>query len=585
LKEAVLSGALIAALLLNVSSIRLADFDSQSARGWHRGGLALSPDHKSELQMTTALTTEKGALAFWVRPDMPVVDPQGSYTLVSARWGSPSEGYFAISQGWWEPLGQNRFHAVISNQDAAFCVADRALAAGRWTHVVVSWRGTAPGYCRIYFDGEKSADSPMAVVRPRQATPLLALGSDRESPDRRQRETRGTLDELEYFPAGVTDAQVRTLYQRAVPGSRQRLARAFEWALPYRVQHQEAPAPKTELRALFDESWQWARSANDVKSLVDVARRAGFNVIVACVWHGAGSVWPSRFAHRQPGLAAPPDDFDALQALIELAHQAHIEVHPWFTVVRREDARHPEWFDDGTPADAYDVHKPAFRRFAAALTEEVAARYAVDGIHLDYVRAMGICRSKSCADSYAAHSGRDLLADLPASTVRGPARDAIERWQDSAVRELVSDISRRVRATRPGARITVSGHPVPRETLRALQGRAEMDWLAEGLIDAVFAMEYGAVPRHENFTAVAREVADPSALVWVFANFDRIDGIATARPAANLAEYIRFARSHTPGSGIALYIRAMLNPAQIDALAFGPFRERVPPRWPQGTAP
>jgi Glycosyl hydrolase-like 10/Concanavalin A-like lectin/glucanases superfamily len=566
---------LIAQLLVLASSATpttLVNFDGAATRGWHRGGLELKPGQEETLQLTQALSTESGAVAFWTYPDP---DEHRSYALVSARWGSPSEGYFAISQGWWEPLGNGRFHAIISNQDAAFCIADRGLRSKRWTQVTVSWRGGDSGYCRIYFDGEIVANNPVHIGKPRSVRARLAIGSDREAADRRGRDARGIFDEFQYFPRGLSDRDARALYQRAVPDERLRLRRAFDWAPPM---DREGSPPERETRALFDESWQWARSRADVISLVDKAKRAGFNVLVVCVWHGRGAAWPSAIAHREPQLAHL--QFDPLALLIEHAHRAGIEVHPWFTVALSEDDRHPEWRPSGTPAGAFDIHQPGFQRFMTDLIGEVVSRYAVDGINLDYIRAMGICRSDSCARHYAAHSGRNLLADITASTVRGPARAALEQWQDDSVRQLVTSIATRVRMARPNARISVAGHPRPLLALRALEGRAEVDWLRRGLIDALFAMEYGAIPQFENFTAVADEVGQPARLVWLFSNFDRLDGVAVSRPAAHLAEYIRFGRAHASGSGLAVYLRAMLTEEQIQALAAGPFRKRVPPNWP-----
>jgi hypothetical protein len=149
----------------------------------------------------------------------------------------------------------------------------------------------------------------------------------------------------------------------------------------------------------------------------------------------------------------------------------------------------------------------------------------------------------------------------------------------------VSSIASRVRAARPTAVISMSGHPVPLGALRALEGRAEVDWQRRGLIDAVFAMEYSAVPHHETVAAVAAQLREPADLVWLFANFERLDRIAMARPADSLVEYIRFARARVQGSGIAIYLSNMLNDRQIDALAHGPFRDHVPANWPARRAP
>jgi hypothetical protein len=92
-------------------------------------------------------------------------------------------------------------------------------------------------------------------------------------------------------------------------------------------------------------------------------------------------------------------------------------------------------------------------------------------------------------------------------------------------------------------------------------------------------MEYGAVPRHEAIAAVAEELDAPASIVWLFSNFDLVDGVAVARPPGSLVEYIHYARARIPGSGIAVYLRAMLSGAQSDALARGPFRNPAKPQW------
>ena len=567
------------------TSISLGDFDEQATAGFRRGGLKLVPQQPREIALSRPLSLRLGALSFWVRPDSPGSAPEGSYTLLSMRWQGTGASYFAVSQGWWEPIGSGQFYAVISNAEGALCNTDRRLAPDRWTHVVVSWRGADDGYCRVYFDGVQVANRPLEVAAERESATRITLGSDRDAIDPRGRETRGALDELRYFPDGLTDQDVRSLYERAVPSESLRHRRAFEWAEPYRSQPAADRRPARETRALFDESWQWARSREDVTRLVDKASRAGFNVLVPCVWHGRGTAYPSSVSYPQTELAATVTKFDPLEFLIESAHRAGIEVHPWFTVVRREDEKYPQYFDAGTPAGAYDIHRPAFREFSASLIEDVARRYDIDGVHLDYIRAMGVCRSAACARVYASATGRDLRADLAASTVFGPARTAIERWQDGAMLEIVSSIANRVRATRPGAVISMSGHPVPLGALRALEGRAEVDWQRRGLIDAVFAMEYNAVPHHDTIAAVAAQLSEPANLVWIFSNFERLDRIAMARPADNLVEYIRFARARVPGSGVAIYLSNMLNDRQIDALAFGPFRDHVPANWPARRIP
>jgi hypothetical protein len=112
-------GGIFAALALG-TAISSGDgrFDDEPTRGWHRGGLPLIPHQLRDFELRDPLTSGVGALAFWIRPQVHGDDRLKSYAIVSARWVAANDSYFAISQGWWEPLGRGHFHAIISNRDA-----------------------------------------------------------------------------------------------------------------------------------------------------------------------------------------------------------------------------------------------------------------------------------------------------------------------------------------------------------------------------------------------------------------------------------------------------------------------------------
>ncbi len=573
---AVVAGSLCA-LLAHADAAWIDTFEAMSSEGWTGHGLELGSPDGVVRRLSEPLSNQRGTLSLWVRPHAGKTNH--SYTLISFHWSGSPSNYFALSQGWWEPIFADRLMLVVSNQAGAFCAAPRGLRPDRWTHVSASWSGIGPsGYCRLYIDGTRVATERIAIPTIYRSATALHLGSDAGASDRRGRTAYVTLDDLEYRPSAITDREARARYERAVPDKRERLRREFDWAEPFTARGASMPAPRSETRALFDESWQWARSRADVDHLVDLARRANMNVIVPCVWHGQGTTYPSRIAYRHAKLPEQPD-FDALDYLLRRARLYDIEVHPWLTIALREDERLPQFHAAGLPNDSYDLQSEEFREYMTRLIEDMVLRYPVAGVHLDYIRTMGICQSQRCARAYAARNGRELLADISHAGTDPAARRAIQEWQDDAVRQMVASIAARVRRVRPRALLSVSGTPLPSGSLRPLQGRDELGWLRAGLIDAVFSMEYEAIPDHARLRRVAAEVAEPHQLLWTLANFELLDGVATARSGDSVALAVHAARALTPGVGIGIYLRAMMSPEHIEALTRGPFSNRVAAAW------
>ncbi len=101
-------------------------------------------------------------------------------------------------------------------------------------------------------------------------------------------------------------------------------------------------------------------------------------------------------------------NFDPLRYLIQEAHKLGIEVHPWFTLTLRQSDIFREFALPGTPKQAFDVHNPQFRELMSKLVEEVVTDNDVDGVNLDYVRAIGLCFNATCQEDYKKKYDRSL---------------------------------------------------------------------------------------------------------------------------------------------------------------------------------
>jgi uncharacterized lipoprotein YddW (UPF0748 family) len=343
-----------------------------------------------------------------------------------------------------------------------------------------------------------------------------------------------------------------------------------------RVRALAAYQSEFESRAILDEGLNWA-TRNAAQTVCKRIKRAGFNVFIPCVWHGRGTIWPSDLApwdshhKRQPG-------FDPLDNLLRTAAAYEIEVHPWFTVALRQREFLPEFFDEGTPANTFDIHRDAFRAFMTSLIGEVVERYRVHGINLDFVRAGGVCRSSQCATDYRTRTGRDLTADSMRRRIPGADLTALARWQEEAVGDLVRRVSERVRRQDP--EIVVSVDAAPDNPIVLLEGQDSIRWADTGWIDVIFNMQYQSAPDFGRIQSLRSRMVRPGAMVVLCGNFDRV-GVkeeVVPRKAGLVSELLRAAREDSD-NGVGLYLYSMLSNEQIDHLHKTVFQVRARPRW------
>lgn len=329
-------------------------------------------------------------------------------------------------------------------------------------------------------------------------------------------------------------------------------------------------AAERELRLLLDEEFSWMdRAAAD--QLVSKAKRAGFNVIVPCVWHGRGVTWRSSLPKEPRWVDNPKGLADPLAYLIKRAHAEGMEVHPWFTLVKRQRDFYPEFAGPGVPDDAFDVHNHEFRRFIRDVVLDVVEKYPVDGINLDYVRSRGICLSERCKADYRARTGRNLSRDSLSYRIVPDAKEAIEKWNRTVVDDLLTSISIAVRARAPDVTISVSSH-AGYEPLR-LEGTNSITWANAGLVDYILHIEYAQLSaiRHDLLDTALAELKDPSRLIMIAGNYE-FDKASRSqvwpRDHREVSKVIRFATTFNPAQhSAALYEYRFLTEAQIRAIS------------------
>jgi uncharacterized lipoprotein YddW (UPF0748 family) len=549
-----------------------------------RNSLRLKQGTHAEVEPDAPLAAQGGAISFWVYP-LWGKDDHASHTFVSLAWNEPRKSYLAITHGWWEPQGNNRFYFIVSNQDAIHCSTPYQLEREVWTMVTVVWKDGATGYCKLFVNDQNIAVLEQSFSGSFASNGPLYLGSDKGTTQSQGRSADALLDELTIYDSSLSEGNIKAIYRAQETNLAGATARKWKWledwlTVPKRVK-QTTTGQALESRVMFDEDMHWAKSKADTDKTLKRIKSAGFNVYVPCVWHGNGTYYPTHVANQEPRLKDALAIYDPLAYLIERAHSMGIEVHPWFTVVRRENAQYPGFFGDGVPEGAYDAHNPEFRKFIVRLMLDVVERYDVDGINLDYIRTMGLCTSASCQENYSRATGENFWADYYLRGIMGPARNRLEKWQDDAVREIVENLGRLAKKIKPKLVISVDSHPKPKSESRPLDGRNDVGWINSELIDVIFAMDYREIIDHEAISKVRQDLRNPDGLIVLFGNYDRLSSKSPAMPRSGIlvSKYASYAQRRWPSSGVAFYLYGQMSDEQVAALREGAFRDPAVPAW------
>jgi uncharacterized lipoprotein YddW (UPF0748 family) len=296
-------------------------------------------------------------------------------------------------------------------------------------------------------------------------------------------------------------------------------------------------------------------SARSIEEICRAAREAGVGTLVVQVRGRGDAYYRTGLAPRAQALDGTSDGFDPLAEVLK--HAQGLRVLAWINVflVWSDDASprdpahvvraHQDWLlkdVDGRPVATYgpldraqgwiegiyaDPASPEYREHFARLAAEIAGRYAVDGIHLDFVRyaGAGYGRGGALGDEFLAEWGLDPRwlapeSELVAPDVRGAmpsSQQALARaalaWADlraAQVTELVRAVRKGLRQARPGVELSAAVFPDHRASFLE-KGQDWRRWAREGLVDALYPMAYfGGTERVAAQLAEMRQVVDGS---------------------------------------------------------------------------
>lgn len=256
-----------------------------------------------------------------------------------------------------------------------------------------------------------------------------------------------------------------------------------------------------EIRAVWDQSGQ-GLYPGDWNRTCQILKDHGISDLYLCVG-GAG------FSHYRSQLLPPSRLFleqgDQLAACLAAAKPRGLRVHAWLFCFCTEQCseervmffRNRGWLltgEDGRERRWLDPAVPEVRNMLVQAAREVATRYRVDGLHLDFVRypdfagSLGPTIRRRFEEATTRKCG-----EWPAEVKSGPRREEFARWRSDRVAELVADVRNMLRREGPDKVLSAAVYGKYPSCLAAV-GQDWEAWVRAGLVDYLLPMNYTEDP-------------------------------------------------------------------------------------------
>lgn len=261
-----------------------------------------------------------------------------------------------------------------------------------------------------------------------------------------------------------------------------------------RAQH---PAPG-EFRGIWDHNGvglfpgDWERTA---RLLADHGISAVFpNMLWAGLAHYPSAVLPESYTFRRHG--------DQMEQCVAAAHRNRLQVHAWKVCWNlgtttdefrqlMENGHRLQIDADGRTMPWLCPSVAANRKQELDSIVEIARRYGVDGIHLDYIRYPGAmaCFCPATRQAFESALGRQV-ARWPADVRAGGAlATRFQEWRADEITAFVRSVRVALQGTKPGLKLSAAvfaNYPDCRLSI----GQDWGEWLRDGLVDFVCPMTY-----------------------------------------------------------------------------------------------
>ena len=254
-----------------------------------------------------------------------------------------------------------------------------------------------------------------------------------------------------------------------------------------------------------------AAAVEKMRLTLDEYARAGINTLIMLVKNTSGHVYYA----SEIGVPDGAWNWDFFGVFLEEAKKRKMDVHPWFCVFPESSLlgrvrEHPEWLIRGPQREMVGTVNPALpavREYELSLMLEVARKYDVGWIHLDYIRFP--CEPTEPFFSFDPETLRLFKADTGIDMAAVKARDtgnmawnAWLNWNRDRVTVFVRELKEALKKT--GRKVKISAAVFPdAQNARVLIGQDWPAWARERLVEMLCPMLYSNDAAH--FDRLTRE--------------------------------------------------------------------------------
>lgn len=217
-----------------------------------------------------------------------------------------------------------------------------------------------------------------------------------------------------------------------------------------------------------------ARQQQELSTLLDKLYSAGINTVYLQVRGRGDLIYPSEIEPMSPaikGKSLGRLSYDPLAYAISECHKRGMRVHAWLVTLplgtpsyvkslgtQSYMSSHPqhclkyqgEWYMDPASSET--------PKHLKRIVKEIVTKYDVDGVQLDYIRYP---------------SNKDDFPDKQAY-MRSGSRESKEKWRQSNINNIVSEIYEQVKAIRPDIEVSAS----PLGKYREVSSLGNVGWTA-----------------------------------------------------------------------------------------------------------
>lgn len=268
-------------------------------------------------------------------------------------------------------------------------------------------------------------------------------------------------------------------------------------ARTYEVYGLIQPTRRGEIRAVWDHSGMglypgdWPRTCRLLKDagISDIY----VNVAGAGFAHYASQILPRSRIYDEQG--------DQLAACLKAAKPLGLRVHAWLLCFSTEGATQERiaifhkrgWLltnPDGSPRPWLDPAVPEARAYLTTAVREMAQKYAVAGVHLDFVRYPDY--NSSLGPSVKTHFEKAIKRQInawPEDVKSGSLRAPFIQWRALQISDFLQATRRVTQRDAPGKLLTTAVYGKYPSCLDAV-GQDWESWINIGLVDYVVPMNY-----------------------------------------------------------------------------------------------